>query len=136
MDDAGIDHIGLPAEGNRPAVDLELRPYYRAHIAANWPEEKREAAFQALRDAGHGDLIQYEISVRLSREEHQLAYSIIEALRDQFQIHPEIKESVHWKTLTAWLQSQFEDHKPLPPLEVIGADIGRVAKFKERSERL
>jgi hypothetical protein len=136
MDAAGIDHVGLPAEGNKPAVDLTLEPFYRANIAAAWPEEQRDAAFNALRQLGHDDLIKTEITTRFTREERALALRVLDTLRVQFGLDPALKENVHPQTLTAWLREQFEAHNPLPPLDVIGATIGRIAKFKERKERL
>src|SRR5580765_3595263 len=36
--DIGIDHIGIPAEGNNPAVIVRLMDYYKAVIAADWSE--------------------------------------------------------------------------------------------------
>jgi len=136
MTEAGIDHIGLPAEGNRPAVDLTLEPFYRANIAASWPEEQRELAFSALRDLGHDDLIKTEITTRFSRDERSLALKVLDVLRQQFNLTPALKENVHPQTLTAWLREQFEANNPLPPLDIIGGTIGRIAKFKERRERL
>lgn len=131
MDQAGVDSLGLPAEGNHPAFDLKLVPFYQASIPAEWSPARREAAFKALSDLGHEDLIKTDITISLPRQERQTALRIIAAL-EQFQVTPQIRESVHHKTLTAWLQEMFEARNPLPPLDVIGATIARIVKVKER----
>src|SRR5262245_19471187 len=131
MDQAGIDRIGLPSEGNLPACDLTMVPFYRALIPAEWPPDRRQAAFDALSRLGHEDLIKTDIIISLPRHERRTAMRIL-AMLEQFNCAPSVRENVHHKTLTAWLQEQFEGRKPLPPLDVIGASIGRVVNLKER----
>lgn len=131
MDQAGIDRFGLPAQGNEPAYDIRLTPYYRANIAADWPEEKRKDAFNALTDFGSEDLIKAEVIVALPRGEKSKALELIKLLEAEG-VHPSLKENVHWQTLTAWLKEQFEAGNELPPLDVIGAQVGRIATLKER----
>jgi hypothetical protein len=133
MDEAGIDRIGLPASGNLPAVDLTITPHYSANIWASWPPEKRKAAFDALTELGHGDLIKTEITTTFRRDQRDEALSLQRHLIDTYNLNPTLQESVHSKTLTAWLREQYERGNPLPPLDVIGAFIGRIAKFKERT---
>jgi hypothetical protein len=131
MDQAQTDRIGVPAEGNMPAYDLRLSPFYRAVIPANWSPEQRANAFQALTDLGHADLIKTEVTIMLPRERREDYHKLTDALA-ALNLTPDIKETVHWKTLTAWLQEQFEHGNPLPPLEAIGAEVGRVVKMTER----
>jgi hypothetical protein len=133
MDQAQTDRIGLPAEGNMPAYDLRLLPYYNANIAANWEPERREAAFKTLREFGHDDLIKTVVSLIFSRQQNENAQSVIRALRS-LGYEPGIKETVHFKTLTAWLKEQYEAGNALPPLEVIGAEVGRIVKMTERTQ--
>lgn len=133
MDQAQTDHIGLPRDGNRPAIDLKLTTSYYANIAAAWPEEKRQAAFNSLTDMGAGDLIKTEITVQIPRQEHARVSSIIEALV-QFGFNPNVKQAVHHQTLTAWLKEQLQRGRPIPPLNVIGAEVARVVKLIERKE--
>ena len=54
--EAQVDHIGLPAEGNRPAVDAKLRKEYKASIPESWPDNKRRAAFDTLDELDMSDL--------------------------------------------------------------------------------
>jgi hypothetical protein len=67
MDEAGVGSIALPADGNNPPVELKAQPYYAANIAAGWPPERRQAAFDWLDQHGHGDLIKTEVTVRFDR---------------------------------------------------------------------
>jgi len=131
MDMAGIDRIGLPAQGNSAACDLTLTPFYSANIASNWSSEQRQAAFTALTEFGHENLIKTEITVELPRHERALAARILRSL-ERFPVSTTVHETVHHKTLTAWLKEQFEGRRPLPPLDVIGASVGRVVNLKER----
>lgn len=129
MDQAQTDRIGIPADGNRPAYDLRLSPYYKANIAANWSEERRQAALNSLTELGHQDLIKTQITITLPRDQRSKAQDLLKQLAS---FHPEIQETVHWRTLTAWLQEQYERGNPTPPLDVIGAEVGRVVKMTER----
>jgi hypothetical protein len=133
LDNLGVDRIGLPAQNNLPACDLILTPFYKAAIRADWPPEKRAAAFAALTALGHEDLIKTEIDVALPRGQHQLAEQIAERIRD-FGVEPQISEAVHHGTLTAWLTARLEAHMTVPDLETIGATVGRIARLKERRE--
>lgn len=134
MDSVGLDRIGLPATDNRPAADLVLKPYYRASIPVAWSPERQAEAFAALTELGHDHLIKTVIHISLLRGEHELVAKILTLLREHFNIHADVRESVHAATLTAWLRTQFEAHKPLPPLDVIGAVVGRIAQIRERKE--
>lgn len=142
MDELKISRMDVEAKGNQPAVTLEAKPYYHANIAADWPEEKRRAAFKALEDLDHGDLIRTEIVISIPREEREKAKQIV-AVLEKKALNPVVRESVHFSTLTAFVREQteaeIEDRKAnrpppekprLPPLDVIGARIGRIVKPK------
>lgn len=131
MDDAGITELTLEAEGNNPAFSIKCGPFYRAHIAAEWPQVQREQAFKWLDDNGHGDLIKTVIAVEFSRDDRSQALTLKSQLESQGYV-PVIEQSVHWATLTSWLKEQVENNPTqLPPLDVIGGTIGRVAKPKK-----
>ena len=131
MFEAGVDEVGLPAEGNLPSMVAKLGPYYAANIAAGWGEEKRDAAFNWLDTNGHGDLIKTQVTISLPREARAQAAKLIKQLEAY---HPEVKQSVHPGTLTAWLREQVESGEDLPPLDVIGGTVGQVVKLKERKD--
>ncbi len=134
MDLAGVDRIGLPASGNLPAMDAYLCPFYRASIAASWPEEQRKAAFNFLESKGHGDLIKTAVSIAFPREERKQAVELAETLAEQG-LAPQVNEMVHHGTLTSWLKEQIEERNQSftqSELEALGASVGRIVNLKER----
>ena len=130
MDKIGSRSIELEGEGNNPPFIARLVPYYSANIAADWPEEKRKAAFDWLEANGHGDLIKTDVAVPFKREERKKAVELVEQLREKFNLFPTVKEGVHFMTLKGWLREQIENKGELPPLELIGGDVGRVVEIK------
>jgi hypothetical protein len=133
LDNLGVDRLGVPAQANMPAFDLTLSPYCKAVIPANWPEQKRAAAFAELIAFGHEDLIKTEIITALPRGQHPLVKQLVNLIRAHG-VEPSVNENVHHGTLTAWLMSRLETHQPLPDLETIGANVGRIVRLKERRE--
>lgn len=130
MDKIGSRSIELEGEGNQPPFIAKLVPYYYANIGADWPEEKRKAAFDWLESNGHGDLIKTNVAVPFKREERKKALELVEKLRADLNLFPTIKEEVHFMTMKAWLREQVENRGELPPLELIGGDVGRVVEIK------
>lgn len=135
MDDAHVDSIGIPGKGNEPGIDFELTPYYAANIAANWKEDKREAAFATLKKYKAEDLIKSEVKANFGKGQLKLAKKLIAAAK-KLKINLDMKQSVHTQTLTAWLRSIYKEGKALPAsdLEKIGGRVGNVVKRKERDE--
>lgn len=133
-DEASIDNLGLPAEGNLPAYDCKLEPYYHANISADWEPEKREAAFAYLDKTGSGDLIKSVYVVALPRGNRKLAIAVQAALK-KLKVDFSTDLSVPWNTLTAWVKEQVEKKNTTPNLDVLGATVGRVVKLKERKEK-
>ena len=131
MAEVGVDKVGLPAEGNYPACDAELRPYYHAVISADWEPERRQAAFAWLDSAGHGDLIKTAITVLLPRDDRAMALSIQHYL-EQCGVQHTVQLDVPWNTLTAFVREQVEKYHRTPPLETLGATVGQVVKLKAR----
>lgn len=134
--EAGIDKLGLPAEGNLPAYDSKLEPYYKANIAADWDPERRAAAFAALRKAKAGDLIKTVITIQLGLKTEALRKAILKALQalGLTSEHYTIEEAVPWKSLTSWVKDRIEKHKTIPPMETLGAEIGSIVKLKQRKD--
>lgn len=128
---AGIDNLGLPPEGNNPAYDAKLRPYYRANIAASWPEEKRAEAFAALEKLGGADIIKTTITVYLGREQRKLAQTVAAALK-KLKVEFEVESDVPHSSLTAFVREQIEKRKRVLPLDKIGATVGMIVDMKER----
>jgi len=129
FDELGIPLIELAPEGNHPGVKAKAEPYYRANIAADWDEPRRQAAFGYLVDSGNGDLIKTEVITNFPRGAHQEAMAFADSARDNG-LSVTIKESIPHSTLTSWLKESVEKHGIVPPLETIGATVGRVVKLK------
>lgn len=128
-----IDQLGLQAEGNMPAYDATLRPYYKANISAEWEPERQAKAFNWLGANGHEDMVRTQIIVELGRGERKLAKSI-EAYLKRRRVPYSTRLAVPWNTLTAWLKDQIEKHQTTPPLELLGATVGKVVNIKPRKE--
>ena len=133
MQEAGTDHLGLPAQGNLPACDAKMRPYYHANIAADWEPERRQAAHDWLEREGHGDILKATVKVNFGRRDLPAAREL-EATLKEMGLQPDVQVDVPWSTLTAWLKEQVEKYHRTPPLDLIGAKVGSVVKITERRE--
>ena len=122
-----VDKVGLAAEGNQPAYDAVLSPYYHANI----PQDRQTEAFAWLDKEGHGDIIKNVITIELGRGENEKAEQITYML-DEFEIEYTRKLTVPWNTLTAFVREQVEKYNRIPPLDILGAVIGQIVKLKER----
>lgn len=130
MSEAGTDKIGIPANGNMPAYDLKLAPYYNANIAAKWEPERRAAAYAYLEKVKAADLIKTQIIINLPREDRKKAKALLKTLK---KFKPEVKESVHSGTLTSWLKEKTEAGDDVN-LEMIGGQVGQIVKPKTRKD--
>lgn len=130
MDQAGVTSLSIAAEGNAPAVVVSVKPFYSAGVPAKWPDEKKREAYDWLDANGAGDLIKTSVSAQFPREKREAALAAVAALRELGVEGVEVDQSVHGATLTKWLRESHQAGLPLPPLDVIGAFVGRVAEIK------
>lgn len=131
FDEAKIDNLGLPAEGNLPPYDCKLTPYYHASIGADWDLERKAKAFAYLEECQAGDLIKSVYTISIPRGMRSYAKKV-EAMLRKAQVDYETGLSVPWNTLTAWIKERIEKHNTVPALEVLGATVGQVVNIKER----
>jgi hypothetical protein len=131
MAEVGITTVTLEAEGNMPAVEAKVGPYYYANIAAAWPEDRRRAAFDWLDNNEAGDLIKTEVAVLFRREDRDAALKFAAMANEHG--NAMVKETVPWGTLTSWLKEQVEDRGVVPPLDVIGGVVSRSVKLKAKT---
>lgn len=132
MDAAGLNKSGLPPEGNLPGFDVEIVDYYHANIAVEWPPEKRAKAFGWLRK-WHPGMLRSTFTVSLGKgTEKQL--KTLESFCKKSKIPHSVEFGVPWNTLTAFVREQCEARKR-PPLELLGATVGRVAKIRKQKEK-
>lgn len=127
---AGVDRVGVPAQGNLPGVDYHLSRYVHAVIGSEWDPERRVRAFHTLEQLGAGDLVQHTVVVRFKREEYEEAQRLADQLRQRFD-DVTVERAVHWATLTAWVRRKLNDGEELP-MEDLGASSGWVVKSKDR----
>lgn len=132
MDEVGTDRVGLPGVGS----DLVVEPFVKAVL----PEENAAEAASWLDATGHGDILRTFVTVEFAPGEREHAENVITLIRSYFrgrnieQHDPEVRNSVHWKTLTAFVREQIEENNAVP-LDLLGATVGRVAKIKQRKEK-
>lgn len=126
----GVDKLGLEAEGNLPAYDTELKPYYHANI----PKDGEDEAFAWLEKNKHGDLIKTKIIVEMGRGDRALAKKVEAALK-KLKVPYSSTLGVPWNTLTAFVREQIEQRQTTPPLAILGATVGRVVTLKPRKEK-
>jgi hypothetical protein len=128
----GVDRIGLPAEGNHPAIDAVLVDFYKASISDKWDAVRREDAFARLAALGLGALVRRTVESDFAPGEKgwQRVVNALEKLGVSFSV----RDRVHWKTLTAAVQSLCEDGKTpsAADLEAIGAYVGKTVNLKPR----
>jgi hypothetical protein len=130
MDLAGVSSISIEGKGNHAPFEIAMVPYYSANIAASWSADRRAAAFSWLHTHGHSDLIKTDVVARFGRDQSENARVLAQGLHAEG-YNVSVKEGVHPQTLTAWFKEQVDKQNPLPPLDVIGASMGRIARMKE-----
>lgn len=131
--EAGIDSLGIPAEGNHPAVEARLGPYCHASIPASWPAPKKQEAFETLDRLGVGGLVRRVVTVELPPGDHR--WEVLKRAAEELGLVVEVAMTVPWSTLTAAvrdLMTQPESRRPqASDLDAIGAHVGKIVKLKE-----
>src|SRR6266511_1032943 len=106
---------------------ITVKPFYAASI----PEDRKEEAFDWLKEHDFDGMIKADVKVSFGKGEFEIAKSFVEFIRgfNEKAIDPEYKENVHWQTLRAWVKEQIEGGHPLP-LDMFGVFVGRKAELK------
>jgi hypothetical protein len=131
----GLDKIGVAREGNLPGVDFKLSTRIAASIASTWPEPRRKAAFDFLKEWEADDLIKTEVKAALPKGHLELAKKLVLAA-EELGIDADLTESVHHGTLSAWLRELYASGSSLTEeqLLTIGGFVGPIVKPVERKE--
>lgn len=129
LDAAKLKGFTVAAEGNSPAYEVEIAPYYHANI----PEETAEKAYEWLRKKNHGDIIKAQYTIAFGRGQ-QKQQKTFETLLRKNKIDFDYKYGVPWNTLTAFVKEQIEERKAALPLKLLGATVGRVAKVVKQKK--
>lgn len=127
----GITKLGVPAEGNHPAMTGSLGDHCKAVIRADWPDDRKRVAFDRLDALGLSDIVKNVISVTLNRGEDAEARRVAKLLEDANVVYQRSRD-VHWGTLTAAVKDLRDRGADLDgqALDEIGAVIGKVVKIK------
>lgn len=130
---AGVTSVTVPPEGNMLGYIADLKPYYKAAIAASWPDAKKIEAYQYLEKEGYGDIIKHKFTIDLGRDSEDESAALRETLQRLGYSWVE-DTTVNWQTLTALVKEQAQRGVVLD-LEKIGATIGEVVKITPIKEK-
>jgi hypothetical protein len=129
FDDAKITNLGIEAEGNLPAYDIELKNYYHANIP---DDENAGKAYDWLRKNHGGDMIKATYTIQFGRGSEKKQKEFEAYLKKQ-KIAFNYKFGVPWATLTSFVRERLEANVALP-LKLLGAKTGRVASLKKQKK--
>lgn len=119
-----LEAMGLQKFTLTDGSEIAVKPIYAASI----PRDRREEAFQWLRDHEFGDLVKNNVMVTFGRGEDDIARDFITLCGTQGFV-PSQLEKVEPMTLKAWLRERVEAGDPVP-LDLFGAFISQRATIK------
>lgn len=122
-----MDEVGMTSFVLEDGSKIKVSTFYSASI----PEERKEEAFEWLKEHEFDGLIKADVKVQFGKGEFEIAQSFLQFIRgfNEKAIDPDYKESVHWQTLRAFVKEQVEKGAALP-LDMFGVFIGRKAELK------
>lgn len=122
-----MDEVNMTEFALDDGTKIKIKPFYAASI----PAERKDEAFEWLKEHDFDSLIKADVSVSFGKGEFEIAQSFIQFIRgfNEKAIDPEYKENIHWQTLRAFVKEQIEGGKPLP-LDMFGVFVGRKAELK------
>jgi hypothetical protein len=126
FDETGITHLGLGAEDNHIPYEIEIKPYYHANIAEEWEDDRKAAAYNWLDKNKHGDMLRNTVTIPFGKGTRAAQKALTTFLKKS-KIEFSSKFGVPWNTLTAFVKEEIEVHERTPPLDILGATVGRVA---------
>jgi hypothetical protein len=119
-----LEEMGLQKFTLTDGSEISVSPLYAASI----PVDRREDAYQWLRDHGFGDLVKNNVTVSFGVGEDDAAKEFT-TLCDLQGYAPNQIEKVEPSTLRGWLRERVEAGDPVP-LDLFGAYIAQRAKIK------
>lgn len=119
-----LEEMGLQKFTLTDGSEISVSPLYAASI----PVDRREDAYQWLRDHGFGDLVKNNVTVSFGVGEDDAAKEFT-TLCDLQGYAPNQIEKVESSTLRGWLRERVEAGDPVP-LDLFGAYIAQRAKIK------
>ena len=119
-----LEEMGLQKFTLTDGSEISVKPIYSASI----PKDRREEAFQWLRDHEFGDLVKNNVTVTFGRGEDADAKEFMNLCGSQGYA-PDQLEKVEPMTLKAWLRERVEAGDAVP-LDLFGAFISQRATIK------
>jgi len=120
MDEMGIERVDVDG------ATVELKPF----VSASIPADRKQEAFNWLREHGLDDIIKNDIVVSFGRGQDNQAGDVMYEL-EQKGFHPEQKTHVHAMTLKAFVKERVEQGLPID-LDMFGAYVARTANVKRK----
>jgi len=118
-----MDIESVTVDGNK----VSLRQFVHARI----PEERRESAYAWLREIGEGDIIKHDVTVSFNAGQDNVAYTVVDQLKEDFGLDPAQKTHVHPQTLRAWVKNRIESGEAID-FDMFGVFCGTEAKIKRK----
>jgi hypothetical protein len=119
-----LEEMGLQKFTLTDGAEISVKPIYAASI----PRDRKDEAFQWLRDHEFGDLVKNNVTVTFGRGEDDIAKEFVGLCGSQG-FTPSQLEKVEPMTLKAWLRERVEAGDPIP-LDLFGAFISQRATIK------
>ena len=120
MDEMGIERVDVDG------ATVSLKPF----VSASIPADRKQEAFNWLREHGLDDIIKNDIVLSFGRGQDNEAGSLMAEL-DGRGFHPESKTHIHSMTLKAFIKERVEKGQPID-LDMFGAFVARTADVKRK----
>ena len=124
-----LEELNLQNFTLKDGSEISVKPIYGASI----PKDRRDEAYDYLREHGDGDIIKNNITVTIGKGEDQDAQAFMVMCGDQG-FTPQQLEKIEPMTLKAWLRERVEAGHPIP-LELFGAFISQRATIKRKRSK-
>ena len=119
-----LEQMGLEKFTLTDGSEIATKVFYGASI----PRDRRDEAYEWLRDHEFGDLVKNNVTVTFGRGEDETAKELIELCGAQG-FSPNQSEKGEPMVLKAWLRERVEAGDPIP-LDLFGAYISNRATIK------
>ena len=119
-----LEEMGLQKFTLTDGSEISVKPVYSASI----PKDRREEAFEWLRNHEFGDLVKNNVTVTFGRGEDAAAKEFMNLCGSQGYA-PDQLQKVEPMTLKAWLRERVEAGDAVP-LDLFGAFISQRATIK------
>ena len=100
-------------------------------IHASIPAERKDEAFQWLRDNNLDDIIKNDVLLSFGKGEDNVAGDVVGMLRERG-FDPTQKTHVHPSTLKAFVKERFTSGKPID-LDLFGAFVANAAEIRRKA---